>query len=114
MKISPFILCLILLSCGAPKTEIPQDILSKEVFESILKKIHLAEGAYELNKIKNIENAKSTLKKNHTSIYSEYKISSIDFENTLNYYAQNPEKLEEIYNSILEQFIEERSILDQQ
>ena len=57
-----------------------------KVFEDILKQIHLSEGVFELNKPKNMENAKSTLANNYISIYSEYKISAIDFKNTLNYY----------------------------
>ena len=114
MKITLSILSILLLACAAPENNIPTDILSEKAFENILKEIHLAEGTFELNKSKNMENAKANLKNSYTSIYSEYKISAIDFENTLNYYTKHPEKLEKIYGSVLDQLIEERSILDQQ
>ena len=113
MKIYLSILACLLYACSNPEVEIPENILSETVFENILKEIHLSEGAFELNKTKNMENAKATLTNNYTSIYSEYKISAIDFENTLNYYAQHPEKLEKIYSTILEELTEERSTLNQ-
>ena len=114
MKIYLSILACLLCACYNTEEKIPENILSETAFENILKEIHLAEGAFELNKTKNMENAKSTLANNYTSIYSEYKISAIDFKNTLNYYAQHPEKLEYIYSIILEELNEERSTLNQQ
>ena len=114
MKIYLSILACLLYACSNPEVEIPENILSETVFENILKEIHLSEGAFELNKTKNMQNAKATLANNYTSIYSKYKISAIDFENTLNYYAQHPEKLEYIYSNVLEKLTEERSTLNQQ
>ena len=114
MKIYLSILACLLYACSNPEVEIPENILSEKVFSSVLKDIHLAEGEFELNKTQNMANAKSTLANNYTSIYSEYKISAIDFKNTLNYYAQHPEKLEYIYSIILEELNEERSTLNQQ
>ena len=114
MKIYLSILACLLCACYNPEVEIPENILSETVFENILKEIHLSEGAFELNKTKNMQNAKLTLANNYTSIYSKYKISSIDFENTLNYYSQHPEKLEKIYSAVLEELNEERSTLNQQ
>ena len=114
MRIYLSILACLLYACSNPEVEIPENILSETVFENILKEIHLSEGAFELNKTKNMENAKATLANNYTSIYSEYKISAIDFKNTLNYYAQHAEKLEKIYSNVLEELNEERSTLNQQ
>ena len=114
MKIISFILSLILLSCGNPKTEIPQDILSKNSFIGLLKDIHLAEAKFELHKTKGMENAKNELAHNYSSIYKKYEITVDDFDKTLDYYAQNPEKLEKIYTSVLEQLTKDRTILDQQ
>lgn len=114
MKIISFILSLILLSCGNPKTEIPQDILSKNSFIGLLKDIHLAEAKFELHKTKGMENAKNELAHNYSSIYKKYEITVDDFDKTLDYYAQNPEKLEKIYTRVLEQLTKDRTILDQQ
>ena len=114
MKIYFLILACLLYACSNTEEKIPENILSETVLEDILKQIHLSEGAFELNKPKNMENAKSTLANNYTSIYSEYKISAIDFKNTLNYYSQHPEKLEKIYSNVLEELTEERSTLNQQ
>ena len=114
MKIISFILSLILLSCGNPKTEIPQDILSENSFINLLKDIHLAEAKFELHKTKGMENAKNELAHNYSTIYKTHEITGDDFDKTLDYYAQHPEQLEKIYTSVLEQLTKERTILDQQ
>jgi len=114
MKIYFFILVCLLYSCSNTEGGIPENILSETEFENILAEIHLSEAAFELNKTENMENVKATLANNYTSIYSEYKISAVDFKNTLNYYSQHPEKLEEIYSNVLERLNEERSTLNQQ
>lgn len=114
MKISSFILCLIFLSCGGPKTEIPQDILSENSFINLLKDIHLAEAKFELHKTKGMKNAKNELAHNYSSIYKKYDITVDDFDKTLDYYAQHPEQLEKIYTHVLEQLTKDRTILDQQ
>ena len=114
MKIISFILSLILLSCGNPKTEIPQDILSKNSFIGLLKDIHLAEAKFDLHKTKGMENAKNELAHNYKTIYEIHEISPDDFDKTLDYYAQHPEQLEKIYTRVLEQLTKDRTILDQQ
>ena len=112
MKIILSILSVLLLACAAPKTEIPTDILSETTFANILKEVHLAEAAFELNKTKNMENAKGALANSYQSIYKKHSIDEADFNNTLSYYATHPEKLEVIYTTVLEELSNERSILN--
>jgi len=114
MKIPSFILCLIFLSCGAPKMEIPQDILSENSFIGLLKDIHLAEAKFEIHKTKGLENAKNELAHNYRAIYETHAITADDFDKTLDYYAQHPEQLEKIYTRVLEQLTKDKTILDQQ
>ena len=114
MKIISFILSLILLSCGNPKTEIPQDILSENSFINLLKDNHLAEAKFELHKTKGMENAKNELAHNYSTIYETHEITPDDFDKTLAYYAQHPEQLEKIYTSVLEQLTKDKTILNQQ
>ena len=114
MKIFPVLLSILLLSCSAPKTEIPKDIITEKSFVNILKEIHLAEAKFELHKTKGMENAKKELTSNYATIYKESEITAADFENTLNYYANNPEKLEDIYTTVLEELSKERTTLNQQ
>ena len=114
MKIISLILCLILLSCGAPKTKIPQDILSENSFIDILKDIHLAEAKFELHKTKGMKNSKNELANKYRLIYKTHEVTSDDFDKTLKYYAQRPEELEKIYTLVLEQLTDDRANLNQQ
>ena len=114
MKISSFILCLILIGCGNQQKETPQNILSENIFINLLKDIHLAEAKFELHKTKGMENAKNELAYNYSSIYRKYEITLDYFDKTLDHYAQHPEQLEKIYTRVLEQLTKDRTILDQQ
>ena len=113
MKILLSILSVFLLACTSPKTEIPTDILSETTFTNILKEVHLAEAAFELNKTKSMGNAKNSLANSYQSIYKKHSIDEADFSNTLSYYALHPEKLEAIYTTVLEELSKERTTLNQ-
>ena len=54
MKFSFSILICLLFACTTPEEKIPENILSETKFELLLKEIHLAEAAFELNKSKGI------------------------------------------------------------
>ena len=92
----------------------PAEILSETAFARILKEVHLAEAAFELNKSKGVENAKNSLANSCRSIYKKYDVDSSTFSKSLDYYAKNPKILEEIYSTVLEQLTDERSTLNQQ
>ena len=114
MKLNFLILLCLLLACAEEKENIPQDILSEKEFVVVLKDVHLAEANFELQKNKGLENAKNELSNLYTSIYKKHNVSEEKFKETLNFYAQNPEKLERIYTNILEKLTKDRSALDQQ
>ena len=112
MKLEVLIFCFFLLACSAPNKEFPEGILAEEVFVNILKQVHLGEANFELQKTKGIDNVKNNLANAYRDIYSTYNISEEEFKNTLSYYSQYPEKLEEIYAIVLEQLTEERTNLN--
>ena len=114
MKIMLSILSVLLLACTTCKTEIPSGILFEREFVNMLKEVHLAEAAFELNKSKGTVNAKNTLANSYQSTYKKYDIDTSSFNKSLEYYAKHPEILEEIYSTVLEQLTGERSTLNQQ
>ena len=114
MKIILSLLSILLLACTAPKTEILTGILSEAEFANMLKEVHLAEAAFERTKSKGLKNAKNTLANSYQSIYKKHDISASTFSKSLDYYAENPEKLEKIYTDVLGQLTNERSTLDRQ
>ena len=108
------LLSVLLLACTAPKIEIPTGILSETAFGNMLKEIHLAEAAFDLNKSKGGINAKNSLANSYQSIYKKYDIDTSSFNKSLDYYTKHPGKLEKIYTNVLEQLTDERSTFDQQ
>ena len=114
MKLNFLILLCLLFACAKQKENIPQDILSEKEFVVVLKDIHLAKAKFELQKNKDIERGKNELANSYTLIYKKNNVSEDTFKKTLDYYAQNPKKLEIIYTDVLEQLTNEHSTLDQQ
>ena len=114
MKLKILIIFCFLLACSSSKERTPEGILPKKELVSILKEVHLAEANFELLKTNSKEVAQNTLLNNYQEIYSKYNIDENEFQQTLEYYANHPEKLEGIYSKVLEDITEERSMLDQQ
>ena len=114
MKLKSLIICCFLLACSSPKEGISEGILPEKELVSILKEVHLAEANFELLKTNGKELAQNTLLNNYQEIYSKYNIDKNEFQQTLEYYSNYPEKLERIYSKVLEGITEERSTLNQQ
>jgi len=114
MKLKTLIICYSLLACSSPKERIPERILPEKEMASILKEVHLAEANFELLKTNSKEVAQNTLLNNYHEIYSKYNIDKNKFQETLEYYANHPDKLEAIYSKVLEDIKKERSMFDQQ
>ena len=110
MKINLLILSCLLFSCSKYKENTKENILSESAFEVILKEIHLADAYFVINK--NITIPNNDLDNTYFNIYEKHKITKTIFEETLNYYAENPEKLERIYTNILKKLNEEKSNFD--
>ena len=111
MKNIYFLFLLILFSCSE-KQNTDENIISKEKFTNILEKIHLVESEFQLNKINNTERYKNKLSSDYQEIFSEYNVSKTDFENTLQYYSERPELLENMYEEILSNLKEKRTQLN--
>jgi len=113
MKLKRLIICCFLLACNNPKEGIPEGILAEKELVSILKEVHLAEANFELLRKNKKELAQNTLLSSYQEIYSKYNIDKNEFQQTIEYYSNYPEKLEGIYSKVLEGMIKERSMLDQ-
>jgi len=114
MKLKYLIILCFLLACTGTKERIPEEFLSKKEFASILKEVHLAEANFELQKTNGKEDAQNELMYSYQTIYSNHHIDENKFQETLNYYANHPDELEEVYAKVLEELTKERASLDQQ
>ena len=109
MKIYLLILACLLLSCDNSSDKHPIEILSEAEFGAVLKDIHLEDALLDLkqtNQTKNLRNHSTNL---YFQIYSKHKISEKKFNASLDYYCENPEKLETIYTTILNELSKEQS-----
>ena len=106
MKLNSLVFCLLLFSCSNNTSNIK--IIPKNKFVQILKDIHLAEADYEMNKSKGEIKAQENLSSSYHAIFSSYDITNSLFDNTMSYYSNNPEQLEEIYYLTLQMISDEK------
>ena len=112
MKINLLILFCLFISCNTTDKQLPDNIISKELFISVLKEAHLAEAAFELSKSTGVETAEKVLANTYSEIYSSHNINKDKFEKTLSYYANHPEELERVYSIVLKDLLRESSTLN--
>ena len=112
MKINLLILFCLFISCNTTDKQLPDNIISKEIFITVLKEAHLAEAAFELSKSKGVETAEKVLANTYSEIYASHNIDKEIFEETLSYYANHPEELERIYSKVLKDMLQESATLN--
>jgi len=93
------ILILLFLSCNQRKEEIP-NILNREQMVNILTDIQILEAKLNFEK-KTVGEFERTTKKHYEAIFSKYNIRKEQFEESLFYYEQNIEELDNIYSDVI-------------
>lgn len=92
-----YILAFLLVSCREKEIPVPApaDVLPGEKMTAIIVDIHIAEASVKLK-------ADSVFaEKEFQKIFSKHGATKEQFEKSLNYYIENPEKLNEIYEGVL-------------
>lgn len=95
------IISIILFSyaCKNP-SQTNKNVIADEIFQEILKEVHLAESEFRLSKSINLEEAQDKLTKDYNEIFKKYNIYEDDFRKSINYYSDHPELLYEIYSNL--------------
>ncbi len=95
------IICIILFSYACENSsETNKNVIKDEIFQEILKEVHLAESEFRLSKSINLEEAQDKLTKDYNEIFKKYNIHEDDFRKSINYYSDHPELLYEIYSNL--------------
>ena len=113
MKPYFFIVIFLFFSCNNDVAK-QEDVISEKVFTLILKKIHLAEASFELQKKEGIKEAEKELAIFYQKIFNLHQISEEDFNNAIKFYSKDPEKLEKIYSNVINILEDENSKIDLQ
>lgn len=113
MKKILFPLIILLFSCSENKSQLnSSDIIERKSFIRILEEVHLIEAEYQLTKINIKEKSGNKLINDYTKLYSKFKITELQFENTMNYYSNHSEELEGIYDEVLNNLKKRQSVLN--
>ena len=92
---------LFVFGCQHNTLDVPDEILSKNKFTTVLKEIHLADAEFEINTRNGIKNAHDILNKKYTEIYNKNQVTEKTFKKALDYYAEKPEILDKEYSNYI-------------
>ena len=95
------VVCFSLGCSEKPAEPIPGDVLRIEKMTDIMLDVQLIEGGIVIRKY-NKTQRKGQIIDYYKSLYHKHKISKETFENSLKYYTDHPDKLEKIYDGMLE------------
>ncbi len=100
MKNIIYLLFLIsLFACGKKKTEVPASIISMQEMKLLLTDFHLAQAAAGNGSM--VDSAIYNNKEYIEYILKSHQIKRSEFIKSLTFYSENPELLQEVYDSVL-------------
>ena len=97
MKRLTWALLVVVLTYGC-RSKTPDGIIETERMEGILFDIHVVDGY--ISSIYVPDSARKVASAYYKGIYKKFNTDSAEYTRSLNYYHQNPEKLQEIYKVI--------------
>jgi len=92
------------LSCQ-PKSTIPENLISEERLIDVIVEMELAQS---LNKVQVLEQDSIELNTLFENIYKEFEINQFQIDENLKYYSETPEKMEVIYEKVIEKLTEKQ------
>lgn len=104
------ILIMIQTSCKEKIIVIPENIISKDSMAAILTDIQIEEVLVSKKGI-NDSVSKDSILMEYASILQKHNITQREFETSYNFYKENPEMLEEIYDKVINKISEMQAIL---
>lgn len=100
------IFCFLLFSCGEKKEEIPSDVISEEKMITIMTEIELTQALIKLKaSVQDTINEKQL----YDEVYTEFDISEEMFNKSVEYYCEDPNKIKDMYNKVIENLTKKQS-----
>ncbi len=96
----------VLISCASPEKEIPKDVIPKEKMVGLITEVELTQALIKLKSANKdtIESKSEMFEGIHTNfeeLFKEFSTTEEQFNNSLTYYGQKPETLENIYLRVI-------------
>jgi hypothetical protein len=102
MRVLAFMTILFLAACDEPAPEVPpEDILQLDKFTGVMIDVQLIEGM-KIHKLGPMRAKAPNMEAMYAEIFEKHSISQEDFLRTYDYYKARPEKMEGIYEQVLD------------
>lgn len=99
--LTSIVILLLASACGRKKEPVPEDLLDRATFTSLMLDIQLAEGLksqYSRNKSFSTYHSREV----YDEIFSRHNIAEGDFQKTYSWYQGRPDLMEKIYEQVLD------------
>lgn len=108
MRTALLLLTVLVVACNEPPPEQPDYLLSEEQMVSLMVDMHLVETAQNL-KLMGVDTTNRRYQQYFNAIFDSHEISKAEFDSSLHYYSTRTDRMNDIYDMILEQLYEMES-----
>lgn len=98
-------LFVILMACNEPKPEQPDYLIDEEKMVELMVDMHLVETAQNL-KLMGVDSTNRRYQQYFNAIFESHEVSKVDFDSSLHYYSTKTERMNDIYDKVLEELHE--------
>lgn len=98
-------LFVLFVSCSEPTQEQPDYLLAEEKMIDVMVDMHLVETAQNL-KLMGVDSTNRRYQQYFNAIFESHEVSKADFDSSLHYYSTKTDKMNEIYDNVLEELHE--------
>lgn len=98
-------LLLVALACNEPKQEQPNYLLTEEKMVKLMVDMHIVETAQNL-KLMGVDSTNRRYQQYFNSIFESHNVSKTAFDSSLHFYSTKTDKMNQIYDKVLEELHE--------
>ena len=98
------------MCCSSP--EEPQDLIGKEKMIEVMTDVHLLES--KINLVPIVPKDSGQLIYNHyeSLLFEEHKITKAQYELSFNYYLDNPNEFQKIYDAVVDSLLQKEKLTE--
>ena len=95
------------MSCVRKEEQLPKDVISEDKMVDVITEIELTQALVKLK----FSNRDSTINQQElfNQVYTDFNITEEKFNNSLSYYCQSPEVIENIYMGVINKLSEKQA-----
>ena len=105
-ELKNFFLTALVILCACSTDTSPDDLIEKDKMVKVMIEIHLLESKVNNVRINPIDSTQAVYNHYENLLFKDLEITQEQYERSFNYYVDNPNEFEKIYNAVVDSLME--------